>query len=66
MERVRETVFYNIYDVEETCYMAEFAKQKIPGFRPELGYGYYEFIQEEFLEPEKEVVLMDKVLVLCC
>lgn len=62
MARVHETVYNEVYEVDKTCNMAEFAKQKIPGFRPELGYGYYEFKQEEFLEPEKKVVLIDKVL----
>ena len=61
MDRVRETVYYDLFDVYETCNMVDFAKHQIPGFRPELGYGYYEFKQEELLEPEKNVVLIDKV-----
>ena len=62
MDRVRETVHYDVYDIHKSCNMAQFARAHIPGFRSELGYGYYEFKQNEFLEPEKEVVLTDKVL----
>lgn len=61
MERVSETVHFDLFDVDETSNMMKFARQYIPGFRPELGYGYYEFKQEELLEPEKNVVLIDKV-----
>ena len=61
MERVSETVHYELFDVYKTCNMMEFARHHIPGYRPELGYGYYEFKQEELLEPEKNVVLVDKV-----
>ena len=61
MDRVRETVHYEVYDVDKSYNMAEFAKSKIPGFKPEFGYGYYEFKQPEYIEPEKKVVLVDKV-----
>ena len=63
MDRVRETVHYEVYDIYESCNMVQFARSYIPGFRPERGYGYYEFKQEEFLKPEKKVVLVDKVLI---
>ena len=61
MNRVSETVYYDLFDVYKSYNMVSFAKDQIPGFRPELGYGYYEFKQEELLEPEKNVVLIDKV-----
>ena len=61
MDRVRETVHFEIYDIYKPCNMVEFGRSHIPGFKPELGYGYYELKQEEFLEPEKKVVLVDKV-----
>ena len=62
VDRVRETVHFEIFDVNKPCNMAQFARSHIPGFRPELGYyGYFEFKQEEFLEPEKKVVLVHKV-----
>ena len=61
MDQVGSIVHHELYDIAETCNMVEFARQHIPGFSPELGYGYYEFKQEELLEPEKKVVLIDKV-----
>ena len=59
--KVCETVHYEVYDVQKSCNMVKLAKHHIPGFKPELGYGYYEFKLEEFLKPEKNVVLVDKV-----
>ena len=61
MDRVRETVHYEVYNIRKSCNMAKCARHHIPGFKPELGYGYYEHKQEEILEPEKKVILVDKV-----
>ena len=60
MDRVR--AHYSIYKIHKKCKMAEFGRKCItPEFRPELGYGYYEYTQDEFLKPDKRVILVHKV-----
>ena len=61
MDKVSAAVYHELFEVEKPCNMVAFARQHIPGFRPELGYGFYEFKQEELLKPKKKVVLIDKV-----
>ena len=61
MEQVPETVHYEVYDIQNSCNMAEFAKKHIPGFKLGRGYGYYQFKHKELIKPEKRVVLVDKV-----
>ena len=41
--------------------MAEFARRNIPGYKLEYGYGYYEFIQDEFFKPHGKVILVHNV-----
>lgn len=48
------------YDVKESCDLASMAK-KIPGYRVESGYGYYEFVKPTYISSDTEVVLMDAV-----
>lgn len=53
---------YNVYDVKKRCNMASFGRECIPGFRPDLGYGYYEFkFQDEYFKSHKRVILIHKV-----
>ena len=59
MDRVR--AHYSTYNVYKQCKMAEFGRRHIPGFKPELGYGYYEFTQKEFFKPHKKVILVHRV-----
>ena len=59
MDKVR--AHYTVYDIHEKCTMAEFGRDHIPGFKPEFGYGYYEFTQKEFYKPHKKVILIHKV-----
>ena len=42
----------------------EFTKniEGIPNYYPKLGYGFYEFTKPEFILHNKQVILMDKVL----
>ena len=39
-------VHYSVYNVYEECTMEEFGKHHIPGFKPEHGYGYFEFTKD--------------------
>lgn len=60
MEKVN--AYYTIYNVHTRCNMEEFGRKYIPGFKPEMGYGYYEFKQEdEYYKPHKRVILIHKV-----
>ena len=52
---------YTVYDIKKECNMVHFGRDHIPGFKPELGYGYYEFTQNEFYKPHKKVILVHKV-----
>lgn len=62
MKKIKKYFHYKVYDVYERCNMGDFGAQKVPGFRPETGYGYYEFVEDEYLKPHKNVVLVHKVL----
>ena len=54
--------YYTIYDVKAQFNLAEFGRQYIPGFKSEMGYGYYEFKKEdEHFKPYKRVILIHKV-----
>jgi hypothetical protein len=64
MDRISAAVHYDVYDIHKHCNMAEFGRRHIPGFRPELGYGFFEFKEEEYLKPHKAVILIDKVLLI--
>ena len=59
MDRVR--AHHSIYAIKKKCNMAVFASRHIPGFKPELGYGYYEFKEDEFFKPHKKVILVAEV-----
>ena len=61
IERVPETAHYEVYNIKNDCNLAEFARKWIPGFKVGNGYGYYEFNSDEFIKPERRVVLIDKV-----
>ena len=61
MDRIYETVHYEVYDIHKRCNMAEFGRRHIPGFKPESGCGFFEFKQQEYLKPHKAVILVDKV-----
>ena len=52
MDRVH--AHYCIYNIRKRCNMAEFGKKHIPGFKPDLGYGYFEFTQDELFKPQKK------------
>ena len=41
--------------------MISFAKEKLPGYKPKWGYGYYEFLNEEHIPFDQKVILMDSV-----
>ena len=41
--------------------MVDFGKRHIPGFKPDLGYGYFEFTQNEVFKPQKRKILVHKV-----
>lgn len=59
MNKVKK--YYELHDVHERCNMGDFGALKIPGFRPENGYGYFEFKKEEYLKLHKNIVLIHKV-----
>ena len=62
MEKIPKNIYRIVCDVCEKCKMADFGAQKILNFKPEMGYGYYEFKEDaEYLNLDKNVVLMHKV-----
>lgn len=60
-----EWIGYNIHRevnfVNEECTLEEFGRYYNPGFKAELGHGYFEFTEREYLKPQKNVIVMDKV-----
>ena len=61
MERISKNVYCKVFNVTKRCNMDVFSEQRITGFKAEMGYGYYEFKEEEYLKPQKNVILMHKV-----
>lgn len=60
MEKVN--AYCTVCDVKTECNMEKFGRQHIPGFTPEMGYGYYEFKEEdEHYKPYKRVIVIHKV-----
>ena len=59
MDRVR--AHHSIFIVKKQCKMEEFGRRHIPGYKPEYGYGYYEFTKDEFFKPHKKVILVRQV-----
>lgn len=57
-------VYREIHGVEKQCNMEEFGRRHIPGYKSELGYGYFEFKEPECLKPHKNVIVVDKVQIL--
>jgi hypothetical protein len=53
--------YHEVHDVDKRCNMSDFGAEKVSGFRPERGYGYFEFKEEEYLKLHKNVVLLHKV-----
>ena len=60
MDKVR--AHYTIQKVDRKCKMATFGRKRLPGFKPEMGYGYFEFKhRDEVFKPQKQVILLHKV-----
>ena len=54
------TLIYESTAVHE-CNMVEFAKRKLPGYRPEWGCGYYQFIGTKELRCSVKIILKRQV-----
>ena len=52
---------YQIFDVSEECQMVKFAKENVPGFHPDDGYGFTELESPEYIEPWSTVMFLTKV-----
>lgn len=63
MEKIKRETHRLVLTVQTPCKMEEFGRRYIPGFKTEMGYGYFEFTREEFLKPYKSVVVMDEVYI---
>ena len=61
MDRIGYSVHRAVYPVDNQCNMEEFERRYNPVFKAELGYGYFEFAQREYLKAHKNVIVMDKV-----
>ena len=63
MDMIGYSVHRAVYVVDEQCNMEEFGRCYNPVFKAELGYGYFEFTEMEYLKPHKNVIVMNKVYV---
>ena len=61
MEKMNEAIHYKVYDICEESKIEQFGSQHNPGYKANVGYGYYEFSKEEQLKARKNVIMMDKV-----
>ena len=52
---------FEVYDITEDTTVVDFTKQKIKNYEVASGYGFYEFIDGEYIEPSKRIMLLDKV-----
>lgn len=64
MERISYNIHKEVNSVKKECTLEEFGRQYNPVFKAELGYGYFEFTEPEYLKPKKNVIVMDKVCLL--
>ena len=46
--------------------MVRLAQEKLPGYKPEWGYGYYLFTEAEYIPLDKAIILMDIVSTHLC
>ena len=49
------------FDIEQDCAAADLRNELIPGYRPPSGLGYYEFKEPEYISPNSQVLIIDKV-----
>lgn len=61
MERIGYNIHKEVNYVNKDSTLEEFGRQYNPIFRAELGYGYFEFTEPEYLNLKKKVIVMDKV-----
>ena len=52
---------HEIYEVEEDISIVDFTKRVKENYKVKAGYGFYEFVDPEFVEQDKRVMLMDGV-----
>lgn len=57
-----EVTDYQLLDVEEDCSVVDFGCKFITqDYEVKAGYGFYEFVDPEYIGRNKRVVLIDKV-----
>lgn len=52
---------HEVYKVEEDISIVDFTKKMLNNYKVKSGYGFYEFVDPEFVEQKKRVMLMDGV-----
>lgn len=50
-----------IFTVPKECQVFDFMTEKVSSYLPSQGKGYYEFVNPEFIAPNKQVLLISKV-----
>ena len=61
MERISYNIHKEVNYVNKDSTLEEFGRLCNPVFRAEQGYGYFEFTEPEYLKPQKNVIVIDKV-----
>lgn len=53
---------FKLFDVTEDCSVVDFTKQKsLKIFDVTAGYGFYEFVDPEYIDLGKRIMLLDEV-----
>ena len=54
---------FKLYDVPEDCSVVDFTKHKcLKIFDVAAGYGFYEFVDPEYIDLGKRIMLLDEVI----
>ena len=51
-----------LHDIEEDCFLIEFARKRFKKLNVQTGCGYFEFTKSEYIPPEAQIILMSEVL----
>lgn len=50
-----------LHDIEEDCFVIEYARRKFGNLNVQTGCGYFEFTKSEYIPPEAQIILMSEV-----
>lgn len=52
---------FEIFEVCEETNIVDFANEKVTAYEHSSGYGYFEFIEPEYIQPHQKIIIMKEV-----